>query len=86
MPSRRSRQKPAPSKRPSWVREHSLSIALGVSWAITNGLFFLVEAGHVYDFLNMLAGCFGGGFVMAVYARPFYERGADPLLPAEECE
>ena len=68
------------------LREHSLSIALFVGFVLANAAFFQCEPGHWYDFFNMVAGSFAGGFVIVVLGKPFYERGSDPTKPPEECE
>lgn len=63
--------------------DHSLSVVLGVGWLVSNAVFFLLPPGHWYDFTNMLAGCFGGGFVVVVLANHWYDKGADPCKPPE---
>jgi len=67
-----------------WCWEHSLSIATGVGFVLANIAFFMVDAGHLYDFFNMIAGCFGGGFVMVILARKYWEKGSDPAKPPED--
>lgn len=68
-----------------WCYEHSLSLATGVGFVLCNVGFFWVEpGGHLYDFFNMLAGCFGGGFVMVVLARRYWEKGSDPATPPDK--
>jgi len=70
----------------SWLREHSLSIALGIGFFASTAAFFACEpGGHAYDFWNAMMGGFGGNVVLLILARKFYERGADPTKPAEEC-
>jgi hypothetical protein len=70
-----------------FVREHSLSIALGICFLLSTFGFWACEpGGHWYDFWNAMMGCFGGNFLFLLFARKFWEKGADPLLPPEECE
>ena len=68
-----------------WCFEHSLSLAAGAGFMLSNVAFFWVEpGGHLYDFLNMIAGCFGGGLVMAILGRKFWEKDSDPTTPPKE--
>lgn len=71
-----------------FIYEHSLSIVLGLCFVVCNVAFFLAEPGtHLYDFLNMLAGCFGGSFIIVVLARFFWEKDSDPAKPPrKDCE
>lgn len=67
-------------------RDHSLTIALGLGFIVTDALTLFCKPGtRVYDQWLMLAGSFGGSWLMVVFAIPFYERKSNPQVPPEEC-
>ena len=62
-----------------WLDEHSLSITLFVGFLLCTAASAWVEHGTwIYDFWMMLAGSFGGSFLIVVLARFFWEKDSDP--------
>lgn len=67
--------------------EHSLSIAMGIGFVVSCGLFFVVDQdSRWYDFFNMVASCFGGSLVIILLAQKFWEKNSDPSEPPEDKE
>lgn len=68
----------------TFIREHSLSITLGILGLMCTVLSAVVEhGGWWYDTWMMLGGVLLGGAIMAVAERYLYERDCDPSKPPE---
>lgn len=68
----------------TFIREHSLSITLGILGLACTVLSAVVEhGGWWYDFLMSLAGVFLGCSITALAARYLYEKDSDASKPCE---